>query len=295
MIIHDLYYVCWWSVHVCIDHIWTMCLLMGVLVKRTPEDVLARLRRRGSASSSKFVHPWQQQPIAEEDFEDFEENQWETPGSKETWEESPKTDSQDKPWRLQRWQKPEWSPKEEWPKKSEEWSDRSSGSSWGWNKQNQNWSNKRKSLGSKANLVAQKHCSCNHLFLQLYEILWNLCVFCLETCMTHFETMIKSSIFFVAAKLKILRNQYLQLPRWEGNDSYDRKWQNHKCLGNGCHISFDDWSCKNTSILQSNKSCHSYFIYTWFYLITYLQFLPSPWHTGVEILWLLSYRITYNL
>ena len=79
MIIHDLYYVCWWSVHVCIDHIWTMCLLMGVLVKRTPEDVMARLRRRGSASSSKFVHPWQQQPIAEEDFEDFEENQWETP------------------------------------------------------------------------------------------------------------------------------------------------------------------------------------------------------------------------
>lgn len=171
MIIHDLYYVCWWSVHVCIDHIWTMRLLMGVLVKRTPEDVMARLRRRGSASSSKFVHPWQQQPIAEEDFEDFEENQWETPASKETWEESPKTDSQDKPWRLQRWQKPEWSPKEEWPKKSEEWSDRSSGSSWGWNKQNQNWSNKRKSLGSKANLVAQKHCSCNHLFLQLYEIL----------------------------------------------------------------------------------------------------------------------------
>ena len=40
---------------------------------------------------------------------------------------------------------------------------------------------------------------------------------------------------------------------------------------------------KNTSILQSNKSCHSYFIYTWFYLITYLQLLPSPWHTGVEI------------
>ena len=133
---------------------------MGVLVERTTEDVMARLRHRGSASS-KFVHPWQQPAIAEEDFE--EENQWENPSSKETWEESPKTD-QDKPWQP-RWQKSEWSPKEEWPKKSEEWSDRSSGSSWGWNKQNQNWSNKRKSLDRKDDLVSQKPCSCNHSFL----------------------------------------------------------------------------------------------------------------------------------